>query len=153
MILKYLKKDTWGFMDGITQYAYRMVDDEELEKQFNKEVEEGTRSKDLWTGEVEVIGECEDGSQEAVFNPYEPNIAKSNVIFGMACEDFQKRNPELLDVHYENHINEEGDNINLPIYIMVMYFEKDKDYDALVIVTNQQAYLLNDKGGTIERIV
>jgi len=34
----------------------------------------------------------------------------------------------------------------------LLYIEDCKDYDAVILVTNQKCYLMNDEGKTIERL-
>ena len=57
---------------------------------------------------------------------------------------------EGINRHAENLID--VNIISMPVSAILLYLEDCKEYDAILLVTNQHAYLMNDKGQTIERL-
>ncbi len=134
MIVKYLNNDVWGYIDNVTQAAVKGFDPQEYIEQYNSKVEKGR----------------EDVASYMNGETLPSDIAMSNKIFLIATENIEIENAE--NVHRENLIScFEGMEL-MPSKIILIYLENNKEYDALVLVTNQVVYLMNDKGQTIERL-
>jgi hypothetical protein len=141
MIVKYRKDDAWGYIDNVRQAANKDIEIDELVKQYDQEVKNGER-EDI-----------------ASYTPHEPGcgcsplpkeIAISNKVFLMVTESLAD---EGINRHSENLLSEVGIKDNLPACAILLYIEDCKEFDAMLLITNQQAYLMNDKGQTIERLV
>jgi hypothetical protein len=134
MIVKYLNDGVWGFIDNVRQVASKLIDPVGSIKRYDAE---------LSTGEFD----------SAVFmdNKRLPeDIVTSNKVFSVACYDMPD---EGINRHAENMIAPNLVPDNIPILAVLLYLEDCKEFDAMLIVTNQRLYLMNDKGQTIERIV
>lgn len=136
MIVKYLKDGVWGYIDNVRQVAVKGVDVEELIAQYNREVENGTR---------EDTASYLNGTQIAA------DIAAANKVYLLATED----NLDELEgtSHQENLLAADFVIKNFYAAKILLYLNDHKDYDNVVLITNQQAYLMNDNGKTIERLV
>jgi len=138
MIVKYLSDEVWAYIDHVRQVAKTDFDAGELIKQYDAEVKSNTRKDDAsWMNEMQISN----------------LTASSNKIFTMISEQLGEMT-EGLDAHSVNLVNTDDiANVNLPVYSILLYIEDCKDYDALVLITNQKCYLMNDEGKTIERLV
>lgn len=131
MIIKYKEKNVWGFIDNVSQVAYKDIIVHELTEQYDKECKTGDR--------IDVSG---DGA-------YNEDVVLSNKLFLMASESI---NCDLDDknVRTVNLINETL--ISNPTCIVVLYLENAKEFDCIVLISNQSIYLMNNEGKTIERV-
>ena len=133
MILKYQKDGVWGFIDNIRQVATKDVD------------------KDRALMQYEEYPQCEnDPCMYMDGKPLPENIAISNKVFSIVCTDMAD---EGINRHAENLIAADSVLLEFPIQAILAYIEDCKEYDAVLLVTNQKAFLMNDKGQTIERLV
>ena len=57
------------------------------------------------------------------------------------------------NVHCENLVFDYDKNCDMPIYAVLLYVEDSKEFDSILLLTDQETYLMNDKGQTIERLV
>ena len=136
MILKYQVKDLWGFIDNLRQVAHKDLDIDELVKKYDDEKEKEDQENGYQDPAVYLEGKR-----------LPENIVKSNKAFSMAASNTLD---EGFKSHSENLLDEE--RLEYPATVILLYLEGCKEYDAVQIVTNQKAYLLNDKGQTIERL-
>lgn len=131
MIVKYLSNDVWGYIDHVRQVASREYVGESLVERYNEEVSCRSR-KDI----------ASDGA-------FDSGVEISNKLFIMVSERISDM-VEELNAHIVNLA--EG-NEKIPLYAILLYLEDTKEYDAMVLITNQKCYLMNDEGKTIERLV
>lgn len=140
MIVKYLDGDVWAYIDNVRQVANKDVDTDELIKKYDREV--GT-TDDLIRREDIASFNVPDGPQKDL-------VIMSNKAFTIASEN-------LKDVrgntHTENLLEPSLMCSNLPAATIMLFVEDHKEFDTVVLVTNQKCYLMNDKGQTIERLV
>lgn len=137
MILKYQNNGVWGYIDNVRQVEVDGIDVNKLIAQYNQEVENKER---------------EDSASYFNGSPVAGDIAATNKVYLMATED------ELLDDlegkgHQENLLAADLVMKNFYAAKILLYLNDHKDYDNVVLITNQQAYLMNDSGKTIERLV
>lgn len=130
MIVKYLSNDVWGYIDHIRQAATREHDASELIQRYNDEVKRNLR---------------EDIASKGV---KDSEIETSNKLFLMASE-LAKKITQKPNTHMVNLIKGKK---HLPLYAILLYLEDTKEYDVMVLITNQKCYLMNDEGKTIERL-
>lgn len=80
------------------------------------------------------------------------NIAYTNKVFTIATENIPE---EIKDNEYraENLLNEELVMNNVPAAVIMLYLNDHKEYENLLLITNQKVFLMNDKGQAIERLV
>lgn len=136
-ILKYKERDSmnadiWGYISNVSQTAVKEIDPKAYVELYDKlpKIEEDY---------------CEyfDGKK------LPENTSKINKIFSMVTK-------EIIDelgtnVHCENLIFDYESNY--PIYAILLYIEDSKEFDNILLLTDQTTYLLNEKGQTIERLV
>jgi hypothetical protein len=133
MILKYQKENVWGFIDNARQAAHKDLDIDayvsDYDKNYGVEYKKGEDPAEYMNGEK-----------------LPDNIIKSNKTFMVATniED------EGINRHYENLLDE--NRLEYPAVSILLYLEDCKEYDAIHLITNQKAFLMNDKGQTIERL-
>jgi hypothetical protein len=130
MIVKYKSDDVWGYIDHVRQVATRDYDGASLISQYNDEVSKHIR-EDI----------ASEGAQDS-------GVEKSNKMFLMTSELIGEMT-EDLNAHVVNLVY---GNEYLPLYAILLYLEDTKEYDAMVLITNQKCYLMNDEGKTIERL-
>ena len=137
MILKYLKDGVWGYIDNIRQVATDDINVGELLRQYNERPNEGDTAS------------CMNGEKLPA------DIAASNKVFTMAYEGCGKifDKSEYGNCHTENLLDGEMVLKNYPASVILLYLNDHKEYDTVILVTNQKAFLMNDKGQTIERLV
>ena len=136
-ILKYKEKDNrnetvWGYISNISQTAVKEIDPDTYVELYDKlpKIEEDP---------------CEymDGKK------LPENIAKVNKIFSMVTKEIV--NELGTNIHCENLIFDYESNY--PIYAILLYIEDSKEFENILLLTDQTTYLLNEKGQTIERLV
>ena len=138
MIVKYLSDDVWGFIDHIRQTAVREFNAETLICEYDTQVDKRDR---------EDIASYMEGIKLL------DGIAVSNKLYLMVTEGIQDLT-ERHNAHTENLVLMDCImSPQLPLYAVLLYIEDCKDYDVVVLVTNQKCYLMNDEGKTIERLV
>lgn len=142
MVVKYLCDETWGYIDNIREAAVREFNGASLLSQYELEVARRERIVDTENSESFMNGE-----------PLEEDIAKSNKLFIMVSEEI-KDMVEEINAHMVNMVLiNENVTEHMPLYAVLLYLENDNEYDAIVYITNQRCYLMNDTGKTIDRLV
>jgi hypothetical protein len=146
MIVKYYKDGVWGYIDNVRQVGNKPIGHEALIKQYDEEVKEGKR--DDVASYMDFGGDLAPSPREEL--PLD--VAKVNKTFLMITEGLPE---EIKDegYHAENLLDAYLLAENLPVNIILLYLNDHKEYDNLVLITNQKCYLMNDKGQTIERLV
>lgn len=137
MIIKYKHEGNWGFVDGLNNVTYSDFDQGEAVKKCRAEIETGER---------------DEHNQEE----FDTNIKIHNDVFQMGCEaidgklegDGYNRQRFAL-ISLDKLPTQESDY--QAIVVMGLFKDKD-DYDAIGLVCNDEVYLLNDQGVTIERL-
>lgn len=131
MIIKYLSNDVWGYIDNVRQAACKFVDCELMVQRYDKTMR------------------CDENDSAEYMNgePLTSDVVKSNKVFMAASEDIAD---EGINRHSENLLN--PNMLDCPAVSILVYLEDCKEYDAVLLVTNQKAFLMNDKGQTIERL-
>ena len=140
MIVKYLHGDVWAYIDNVRQVANKSIDTEELIKKYDEEV--GTPD-DLIRREDIASHNVPDGEDKDL-------VIMSNKAFTIASEHLEDVRG---NTHTENLLEPSLMCANLPASVILLFVEDHKEYDTIVLVTNQKCYLMNDKGQTIERLV
>ena len=140
MIVKYLNGDVWAYIDNVRQVAKSDIDTYELIQRYDKEV--GLPGDPLQRKDI--------ASEDIPDGPDKERVIMSNKAFIIASEN-------LKDVrgntHTENLLEPSLMCSNLPAATIMLFVEDHKEFDTVVLVTNQKCYLMNDKGQTIERLV
>jgi hypothetical protein len=135
MIVKYKTGDTWSFIDNVRQVAHKDFSIDRYVYRYDTERLEGMAYDPV---EYSLDGE-----------KLPERIAKVNKAFCTACDDLAD---EGINRHAENLLMSEFiDDVDRGVSIL-LYIEECKEYDAVLLVTKQSAYLMNDKGQTIERL-
>jgi hypothetical protein len=137
MIVKYFNDGIWGYIDNVRQVATEDIDTDELIAEYNRQKEKGERDP------IELE------------NVKSSDVEASNKAFLIATETFS-RLPDLIgDYHQENLLSPSlmGPEANYPAKIILLYLNGHKEYDNVILITNQKTYLMNDEGKTIERLV
>jgi len=137
MIVKYLNEGVWGYIDNVRQVAKRGFDCDELIKQYNE-------------NEVSQEVNCQDPCEYMNGEHLPQEIVMSNKAFMMAASLMDN---EGINRHSENLLDASRVFENYPASAILLYIEGCKEYDAVLLVTNQRAFLMNDQGKTIERLV
>lgn len=137
MVVKYLDNGVWGYIDHIRQAANRSYDAEECIKGYNATLKEGDIDYASVVNGVELL----------------PNIVASNKIFMYIADSFEDLDGMCLSTKNLVNITDAESERQLPVYAVLLHIEDCKEYDALILVTNQRCYLMNDEGKTIERLV
>lgn len=140
MIVKHRERDyrnqeIWGYIDKVSQVAIKEIDVEIYLKMYN-----------------DIKEECSIGNQDCCeyLNgvKLDKNIADVNKIFSVVTKEITE---ELGNTHCENLIFDYGEN--MPIYAVLLYIEDSKEFENILLLTDQTTYLLNNEGKTIERLV
>ena len=137
MVVKYLDNGVWGYIDHIRQAANTSYNAEECIKCYDAELKEGDTDYASIVNGVELL----------------PNIVASNKIFMHIADSFEDLDGMCLSTKNLVNIKDAESDIMFPVYAVLLYIEDCKEYDALILVTNQRCYLMNDEGKTIERLV
>ncbi len=145
MIVKYLDDGVWGYIDNVRQVASRDIDCAELIEEYDNCAD----YKDVNHAGEKDIASYLDGEK----NP--DDIAASNKVFMMATNalDSLFDDSSFGNCHSQNLIDGARALDNYPAVEIVLYLNDHKEYDTLILVTNQRCFLMNDKGQTIERLV
>lgn len=142
MIVKYMNDGIWGYIDNIRQVASKLMDVELCVKRYDESQSEFEK--------IEAIEPGTDSATHLNGRKLPQDIAITNKVFLVACNDLPD---EGVNRHAENLIMLNMLESNYPIYAVLAYLEDCKEYDAILLVTNQRLFLMNDKGQTIERLV
>jgi len=133
MILKYETNGSWEFIDNVRQAAHKDIDIDGLAEKYDPELHICSRG---YNDQAEYLNG----------DKLPENIVKSNKAFCVATYIPE----EGINLHSENLLDE--NKMDMPASSILLYLENCKEYDAVQLVTNQKAYLMNDKGQTIERL-
>lgn len=159
MIVKYQKDDVWGYIDNVRQVGNKAIYCEDLIKQYDSEVEKNERvdaaSYIDFGNCCEVQAQHSEDSQEPQnieVSKLPENICASNKVFLMSTESL---NDEITESHFHSENLVDGNRAlqGYPANVILLYLNDHKEYETLVLVTNQKCFLMNDKGQTIERLV
>ena len=140
MIVKHKERDyrnaeVWGYIDKVSQTSIKEIDAEIYLKMYEDIKEECNIEK-------------EDSCEYLNGVKLSKDIADVNKIFSVATNEIKE---ELGNVHCENLVFDYSEN--MPIYAILLYVEDSKEFDNILLLTDQTTYLLNDEGKTIERLV
>ena len=125
--------DVWGYISNVSQIAVKEIDPDLYIKIYN---------------DIPIKIE-EDPCRYLDGVKLSEEITDINKIFSIVTK-------EIIDeiggdIHCENLIFDY--NENMPIYAILLYIEDSKEFDNILLVTDQITYLMNENGKTIERIV
>lgn len=128
-----MNADVWGYISNVSQTAVKEIDPKAYVELYD---ECGIKTKE---------DPCEYMNGEKL----PKTTSDINKIFSMVTK-------EIIDelgtnVHCENLIFDYESNY--PIYAILLYIEDSKEFDNILLLTDQTTYLLNEKGQTIERLV
>ena len=138
MIVKYKEGLHWHYLDNVKEAETQILHPEHEATKYD-----AMASNQPYSADYKDPAEY-DGNGEKL----PERIATSNKVFLFATYDIADLG---CNVSSKNLI-ETNDIYNLPVTMIVIRLEDRKDFDVIVLVTNQQAYLMNDKGQTIERL-
>lgn len=138
-VIKHKERDfrnetVWGYISNISQASIKEIDTEAYLKMYDA---------------MPIVMEqdpCEYMNGERL----PKNIAELNKIFSMVTKEITD---ELGNVHCENLVFDYDENSEMPIYAVLLYVEDNKEFENILLLTDQETYLMNDKGQTIERLV
>jgi len=140
MIVKYEEGLHWHYVDNVKEVETQILDPRYEAKKYDEMV---SNQPEPHSPNYKDPAEY-DGNGEKL----PERIATSNKAFLFATYDIDDLG---CNVSSKNLI--ETNNIdNLLLIMIIIRLEDRKDFDVIVLVTNQQAYLMNDKGQTIERL-
>lgn len=143
MIVKYYDNGVWGYMDNVRQAAKQNIDTKDL-------IEEYDNCEDF--KDVRFCGEKDIASFQECTKLADDVIA-SNKVFAMADVSDLFIDASYGNCHRQNLIDGKKALENYPAAVILLYLNDHKEYDTVVFVTNQECFLMNDKGQTIERLV
>jgi hypothetical protein len=143
MIVKYLKDDTWGYIDNVRQASNRDIDCLQLIADYGADMEKEYAKAPEFEPDLD-IAETLEGERLA------DDVIASNKVFSQAIKN---REDWGSLCHCENLIDGGMALENYPAAVVLLYVEDHKEYDSIALVTNQKCFLMNDKGQTIERLV
>jgi hypothetical protein len=143
MIVKYFSKypdaksngeGCWGYIDNVRQTVSKDIDVDKAVEKYNEEVFESP--------ELDYAS-----YMDGVKLP--DDIIKVNKVFSVAVDGLDIRG----NSHTENLLDTNRIMEGYHAAVVLLYVEDCKEYDTIILVTNQTVYLMNDKGQTIERLV
>ena len=125
--------DVWGYISNVSQIAVKEIDPDLYIKIYN---------------DIPIKIE-EDPCRYLDGVKLSEEITDINKIFSIVTK-------EIIDeiggdIHCENLIFDY--NENMPIYAILLYIEDSKEFDNILLITDQITYLMNENGKTIEKIV
>ena len=129
MILKYKRNGHWVFISNVYRVEPFEMDAGVLIEKFNEKYPD-----------------------EYVNSPYDPDVILSNKAFTMACKSFDSW-PEVYK-HGDNHnaLDHHLLKTNKKVACIMALIQEKKGDACYFIITNQDTYLMNDEGKTIEKI-
>jgi hypothetical protein len=140
MIVKYLKGGSWVYIDGVQRVENSAILPLELAERFDKEVKEGKR--------IDPVSYTESMDTYTYEKLKDEEIERK--AFTIAREEC-----ECDEVEAENNISADLVRKDFMTCVVVIHMHKHNpaELTALMLATNQNVYLMNDKGQTIERLV
>lgn len=147
MIVKYFDNGVWGYIDNVRQVASCDIYCADLIIEYNNT--------------PEYQDDCTPGNGEKDIASYlngerlSDDVAASNKVFTIASSNLDSlfEDSSFGNCHSVNLIDGERALENYPAAGVVLYLNDHKEYDTLILITNQKCFLMNDKGQTIERLV
>ncbi|MCK9576666.1 MAG: hypothetical protein M0R51_12155 [Clostridia bacterium] len=135
MILKYQDGENFRIIDGISEVKHRSIDIDscvsDYDRSYGAEYEKGKDPAEYMNG-IQLSA----------------NIVKANKAFTVCAGEWDD---EGVNGHSVNNLDE--NSLEYPTESITAFFtSKRGDYDAVQIITNHAAYLMNDSGQTIERL-
>ena len=146
MIVKYFNEGVWNYIGNVVKVENKDIDVESFVTKYNKEVEDGTR-EDVASFMKVIDGEYKTELTGGI--QIASDVAMANKVFLLATEDVIESGCGI--VNHENLLSAELVMKNFPAGRLSVFVDEFKE--ALIIITNQSAYLMNDRGQTIERLV
>lgn len=131
MIVKYQNDEVWGYIDDVRQAACKQINCDKLIEEYDKTL----------------LLAANDPAEYINGKRLDENVIKSNKVFTAAWDSIAE---DSGNRHAENILN--SDMMDFPSVTILIYLEDCKEYDSVLLITNQKAYLMNDKGQTIERL-
>lgn len=128
----YRNQDVWGYIGNVSQVAVKEIEPEVYLKMY----------EDLPQIEEQDCCEYVEGKK------LPKEIAEINKIFTIVTNEIKE---ELGATHCENLVFDYDQQ--MPIYAVLLYIEDSKEFENILLLTDQATYLMNDKGQTIERLV
>jgi hypothetical protein len=140
MIVKYLKGGSWVYIDGVQCVENSAILPLELAEQFDNEVKEGKR--------IDLTSHTESMDSYAYEKLKNEEIERK--AFTIAREKC-----ECDEVEAENNISADLVKKDFVTCVVLIHMNKHDSAEpvTLMLATNQNVYLMNDKGQTIERLV
>lgn len=133
MIVKYFNSGAWGYVDHAGQAEVREFNMEEMVTKYIQEVKEGKRGDN--------VGYKQDLKMQ---NKKTITNIILTMINGQMRETIANLNVRTVNVLKGNLSG---------LYTVLIYVDECKTCDAVLLLTNQNCYLMNDEGKTIERLV
>jgi hypothetical protein len=139
MIVKYYDNGVWGYIDNVRQAASKDIDCDELINRYD-------------AMPVPIEG---DAASYMNGERLPEDIVLSNKVFSMATIDTKDifEDSRYGNCHQQNLIDGKKAMKQYSASFVLLYLNDHKEYDTLALVTNQECFLMNDKGQTIERLV
>lgn len=131
-------EEIWGYIGNVSQVSSKSIDVDQYLLIYEHD----------YTSDMAKV--------EGILDPCEylngvklnENIAKINKVFTVISNEVKEN---IGTVHCENLVFDH--DLKFPIYAILLYIEDSKEFDNILLLTDQDTYLLNDKGQTIERLV
>lgn len=141
MIIKYRVGSAWAYIDNVRQVATADIDALYLMEQYDKE--------NSFDDPTDDICSYMEGKK------LEEEVIASNKAFTMASNILSDRfdGAEIGISHTKNLLHGKRVLDNFPATAILLYLNDHKEYDTLILITNQKCFLMNDNGQTIERLV
>ena len=132
----YRNETVWGYIGNVSQVSVKAIDTDVYLKMYNDET---------------FFSDGQDPCEYLNGVKLNENVADINKIFTVVTSNIKE---ELgTNVHCENLVFDYDKNCDMPIYAVLLYVEDSKEFDSILLLTDQETYLMNDKGQTIERLV
>lgn len=134
MIVKYLENDVWNYIGNVRHASSKHIDVATLARRYDDEVKKGEQGVPIEPQGITITEGVKIANK--AFMMATSNIAE----YGDQIHSYSALDPFMAEDNY-------------PAAIIIMSLSEWREFDTEVLVTNQTAYLMNDKGQTIERLV
>lgn len=128
----YRNQEIWGYIGNVSQVSIKEIDTEVYLKMY------------------EEIPIKDDSCEYIEGKKISKEISDINKIFTLVTNEILE---DLGITHCENLVFDYKKENQLPIYAILLYIEDSKEFENILLLTDQTTYLMNDKGQTIERLV
>lgn len=137
MILKYKVDDSWKFTDGLSDVVITKVNVDSMVERYDREYR----------------GRYEEGEDPCEYDDkkekYSEFMSKVNKAFALVSNEYRSSDIGICDaVCLLKCFTPEAS-----VYLIQAKYKDNKTYDSIMWLTNQTAFLLNDFGKTIERLI